>query len=334
MLDLVRDRNSDSLPDPQESSLNWWFVFYAGLWVLSSLLVGLLIGLIFHRRNSGEAPKEDPVAEEERQVTLKTLAEVLNAVERLTSEVGVHDTEIRAVGKHVGELQVSGELQTIQRAILSHIEAVLESNQRLADELVVAHYQMEQQAAELDRTRREARMDSLSGVGNRKAFDEAIQWLITTWKRDREPFVLILADVDRFKWVNDTHGHQAGDMVLAQLGALLKNSVRGGDIVSRYGGDEFAILLPRTDLVAGSQVAARIRAQVWRSSFHIGNRGEQGVISLSVGVAGVQEGDTVESLVARADKALYKAKDAGRNRVYCVPTEQHEPEQIELAGVG
>ena len=314
--------------------MNWWFLFYAALWVVSSLIVGLVTGVILRRR---QGPDEAPPAagnEEERQATLRTLAEVLTAVERLTSEVGVHDTEIRAVGKHVGQLQVTGELETFRRAILQHIEAVLESNQRLADELVVAHYQMEQQAAELDRTRKEARTDPLSGVGNRKAFDETLQWLLTTWKRDREPFTLILADLDRFKWVNDTHGHQAGDVVLAQMGALLKNSVRGGDIVARYGGDEFAILLPRTELHAGNQVAARIRAQVWRSSFRVGQRGEQGVISLSVGVASVQDGDTGETILARADKALYKAKEAGRNRVYCLDADCQEPELVELAGAG
>lgn len=312
--------------------MDWWFFFYAGLWVLSSLVVGAGLGLYFRRRAAATAEATSPQAEQERQATLRSLAEVLNSVERLTSEVGSHDTEIREVGRHVGELKVTGELGTIQQAILGHIGSVLHSNQKLADELVVAKYQMDHQAQELDRTRREARIDALSGVGNRKAFDETLQWLVTTWKRDREPFVLILADVDRFKWVNDTHGHQIGDKVLIQLGGLLKLCVRGGDIVTRYGGDEFAILLPRTELAAGNQVAARLRLQIWRSSFQMGERGEQGVISLSVGVAATKEGDTVESLVGRADKALYKAKESGRNRVYCLAAEEREPQLVELMG--
>lgn len=312
--------------------MDWTFFFYAGLWVVSALIVGAGLGLYFRRKAvaKGEAPS--PQVEQERQATLRSLAEVLNSVERLTSEVGSHDTEIREVGRHIGQMKVTGELGSIQKAILGHIGSVLESNQKLADELVVAHYQMENQAQELDRTRREARIDALSGVGNRKAFDETMQWLVTTWKRDREPFVLILADVDRFKWVNDTHGHQAGDNVLVQLGSLLKLCVRGGDIVTRYGGDEFAILLPRTELPAGNQVAARLRLQIWRSSFHMGAQGEQGVVSLSVGVAASKEGDTLESLVGRADKALYKAKESGRNRVYCLPAEEREPQVVELVG--
>jgi diguanylate cyclase len=312
--------------------LDPWFLFYAGLWVLSSLIVGVGMGLFFRRRAAEEASAPSPAAEQERQATLKTLAEVLNAVERLNTEVGSHDTEIRAVGKSVGEMKVTGELGAIQQAIIGHIGSVLHSNQKMKDDLVVAQYQIEHQAQELDRTRLEARVDPLSGVGNRKAFDETMQWLVTTWKRDREPFVLILADVDRFKWVNDTHGHQAGDHVLVQLGALLKLCVRGGDIVTRYGGDEFAILLPRTEMPAGNQVAARLRIQIWRSSFHMGGRGEQGVVSLSVGVAASKEGDTIESVVGRADRALYKAKEAGRNRVYCLPADQPEPQLVELIG--
>jgi diguanylate cyclase len=316
----------------QEAGLDWWFAFYAGLWVVSSVIVGAGLGLYFRRRARTEGGAPSGRGEQDRQATLKTLAEVLNSVERLTSEVGSHDTEIREVGRHVGELKVTGELESMQQAIMGHIGSVLESNQKLADELVVAHYQMETQAQELDRTRREARIDTLSGVGNRKAFDETVQWLVTTFKRDREPFCLILADIDRFKWVNDTHGHLVGDQVLVQMGSLLKLCVRGGDIVTRYGGDEFALLLPRTELAAGNQVAARLRLQIWRSSFHMGERGEQSVISLSVGVAAVKEGDTAESLIARADRALYRAKETGRNRVYCLPADQPEPQLVELAG--
>jgi diguanylate cyclase len=286
---------------------------YVVLLVVGSTLAGVVIGYLI-RPGQGRRVVKPPPAD--TKAALKALLEILKGVERLTSDVDIHNTEIRNVGRHIGDLKVSGELRDIQKAILGEITHLLSSNQRLEDDLVVATYHMERQAEELDRTRREARTDTLAGIGNRKAFDESLQWLLTTWKRTGEPFVLILGDLDRFKWINDTHGHTIGDRVLQQMANLLKQSLREGDLVTRYGGDEFGLLLPKTELKAGVQIAARMGGKVWTHSFDLGGRGTQGVVSFSLGVAGPCEGDTVESIVHRADRALYKAKEMGRNRCY------------------
>ena len=127
--------------------------------------------------------------------------------------------------------------------------------------------------------------------------------------------MLLLADMDHFKWVNDTHGHQAGDNVLRQLGDLLRACVREGDLVSRYGGDEFAILLPRAELSIGFQVADRIRLESTRSNFGLGTDREEGAVTLSIGVAVAQGNDTPEAMIERADQALYNSKRGGRNQV-------------------
>jgi diguanylate cyclase len=164
-------------------------------------------------------------------------------------------------------------------------------------------------------------------VANRKAFDDKLQLLLGYHKREGEPFVLILADMDHFKWINDTYGHQAGDRVLQQLGSLLKSVVRQGDFVGRYGGDEFAALLPKTSLDTGLKVAQRLHLAATRTNFGVATSSEQTAITVSLGLSSARPGDTPESIIERADEALYASKKGGRNQVRCLEeiTEDAEP---------
>lgn len=310
---------------------NWRFLTYLFLWAASAVVVGTAVAYYLRRGRKRKKAETAIRTQPTQETALKALVEMLDTIERLSGEVGIRNTEITAVRREMDQIRVSGELNSIQKVILQHVTGILKSNQAMADELVIAQHRLEQQAVELDKSRREARTDPLAGVGNRKSFDEGLQWLLSCSNREGNSFVVILLDMDRFKWVNDTHGHQAGDRVLTQMGALLKHCVRGGDIVARFGGDEFAILLPRTDTRTGQQVAARLKTQVGRSSFHLGRTKEKGVITLSVGVTAWRPGDTMESIIKRADKALYKSKTMGRNRVYALTDESLDAELVEMA---
>jgi diguanylate cyclase len=185
---------------------------------------------------------------------------------------------------------------------------------------------MEEQAQEIDQARREARTDGLTKVANRKAFDEKLHLVLDDWRREGAPFVLILADLDYFKRINDAHGHQAGDRALEMIGSRLKQWVREGDLVGRYGGDEFAVLLPQTELAAGMEIAETICLRTADKATRVACRGEQVSLSLSLGVAAPRRGDTAETLLQRADQALYRAKRLGRNQAQC-----QEPDEDQAA---
>jgi diguanylate cyclase len=227
-------------------------------------------------------------------------------------------------------------LELIRQELLGQVVAVLESNQKLEEDLVFARCRMEQQAEELDRTRREAHTDALSGVANRKAFDDKLKLLLGYQRRFGSPFALLLADLDHFKWINDTYGHQAGDRVINQLGALLASQVRDGDFVARYGGDEFAVLLANTDLEAAAKVAQRICVETTHINFGAASN-EQTAVTLSLGLAIAQGGDSPEAIFKRADEALYASKKGGRNQVRCQPTlaaplpSGSQPQPLQLA---
>lgn len=293
-------------------------------WVLSSVLVGVVVGYVLGKNKT--AHKDLQASEDQRQVALKALVEVLKSTEQLTTDVDTHNSQMQRVSRHVGDLKVSGEMEEIQQTLLSEIAAVVKSNQRLEDDLVVARARMEVQAEELDRTRLEARTDELAGVYNRKAFDERLHVLLSTFRREQKPFLLVLADVDHFKRINDTHGHAAGDRVVMHVGAFLKETVRPGDYVARYGGDEFALLLPETDAHSGLELVERLCSLVSQEAFDIGLRGEQATVTFSIGVAGAAEGDTDETLLLRADRALYRSKEGGRNQVTWQSQESHRAE--------
>jgi len=286
---------------------------YIAPWVFGAICVGVVVGY-FLGRSRGRSPDAE-AAHRERQATLRVLVDILASAEKMTSEVECHNTEICDTARKVVGMRTSGEMESVKNALLGHVETLLRSNVRLKKDLSCSRYRMEEQAQEIDHARREARTDSLTQVCNRKALDEKLELLLADWDHEQRPFSLVLIDLDHFKRINDSHGHQAGDLVLSKVGDWLKEWVREGDFVGRYGGDEFAVLLPHATLDVGVKVAQRICGATASRVSRIPLRREQISVSFSIGVAAVREGDTLESLVKRADTALYQSKQCGRNQV-------------------
>ena len=152
--------------------------------------------------------------------------------------------------------------------------------------------------------------DSVTGVYNRKKFDDAMDEWISFSKRYGNPLSLILLDIDNFKAVNDNYGHIVGDSVLRDIAATVSKSIRETDIFARWGGDEFVILLPNTDIQQAEKMAERVRKCISGDS-----RDNQKDITCSFGVAAYEENDTKQSLLRKVDNLLLQAKTSGKDRV-------------------
>jgi diguanylate cyclase (GGDEF)-like protein len=169
------------------------------------------------------------------------------------------------------------------------------------------------------RAEERASHDGLTGLYNHRTFYSLLNDEIVRTQRYKHPLSLLMLDIDRFKRVNDTHGHQAGDAILKGLSDLLGKQARATDRVCRYGGEEITVILPETEAAAAMIIAERLRAAVERQSFDI-DGGKTVGITVSIGVATYpQPVDTMEQLVKAADTAMYAAKQGGRNRVERYP---------------
>lgn len=191
-----------------------------------------------------------------------------------------------------------------------------------------------------EQLRRLAAIDDLTGLHNRRYMVERAREMTALARRHDQPVALITLDIDRFKQINDRHGHATGDEALISLGETLRGLLRVSDVPARYGGDEFVVLMPQTDLAAAAAVAERIRVAVQE-----GNGRRPVKLSVSLGVAAARgESARLEELMALADMALYAAKKEGRNRVFMVDLaddatrrhRQHRGERYmgEAAGLG
>jgi diguanylate cyclase (GGDEF)-like protein len=162
-----------------------------------------------------------------------------------------------------------------------------------------------------ERIERMARTDTLTGLANRRVHDDEMDRAVSAARRHDEPLSVLMADLDKFKNVNDEYGHAAGDRVLKAFGKLLQESCRAEDVPLRFGGEEFLVIMPHTDADEARRMAERLREEWAQTDVS----GVDRPTTVSIGVAEWQRDEDQEELVRRADDALYAAKDDGRNCV-------------------
>ncbi len=218
-----------------------------------------------------------------------------------------------------GDLQKGPDSQGMRevvKGVLVECERLLDRSRSLEQHLKHASGEINELRESLETVQREALTDALTGLANRKFFDMTLHQESRNAENSAEELCLLMADIDHFKRFNDSYGHPIGDEVLKIVGRTLKEAVKGQDTASRYGGEEFAVLLPRTNLSGGATVAEQIRTRLARRTITNRRTGQSyGAVTVSIGVAQYRSGEPLDSFVQRADEALYRAKKRGRNCV-------------------
>lgn len=243
--------------------------------------------------------------------------------------------------EHVDGLQTSvqdaADLNSLKHILESRLEGLLgmmdqHQQQRDAREQeVAAHLQglaervahMEQEAQgyreHLEEQRQKALIDPLTGLPNRAAWEERLEHDVAQWQTHGNPLLIAMLDLDHFKRINDGYGHLAGDKVLKIIATQLRKRLRPTDFIARFGGEEFVLLIPNTTFVTGLQLAEKLRAAIEACPFHF--KGEPVTITVSIGLSAFKVGDRSDHVLKRADEALYRAKNKGRN---CIEPRQAE----------
>ena len=226
---------------------------------------------------------------------------------------------VEKLESHLNALQ-SGksidEMEEILNKVVSETRHMTENGNSLKLVLDETRVEVDKLRNELERAKQEALTDPLTGLKNRRSFEVAIIDQINDANDKGTDFCLLMIDIDHFKNVNDQYGHLFGDKVLISVGKILDANVKGKDTVSRFGGEEFALLLPDTRVEFAQRVAENLRHAVEKSRFRKVATGEViDNVTISIGVSSFREKDTIESFVNRADLALYVSKDRGRNQV-------------------
>ena len=303
--------------------------FAAGVWFFGAKLANSTAN------TPQKKPSVKPSEESKRAAERAAMAasRVADLAKNVASDVGDHAAKMKAI---------SADLAGIDRqdgganaAVFSAMDQMLAANTELQQRLEQAEKQLAVQAVEIKAHESEARTDSLTGVSNRRAFDDELKRRLSEFQRKNTPCTLVMLDIDFFKKFNDTHGHQVGDEVLRQVAKVLAAQSRDMDVPCRYGGEEFAVILPATEAAAACKVAERIRAAVEDSTTVCG--GKTLKVTCSLGVSEFLADDDIAHLIRRADDALYTSKKAGRNCGHWHTGTAHvpitEPESVTVAEI-
>lgn len=315
---------SDGLaPIPENFTL--WYVYFSGNNPDLTRAVDLARrdGLAVSQTLCDELYKRFFTTDAEAQAIRETSDKARFALGRILEQLGNVGSETERYGNALSGFREEldqpislPELRAMIAAIAAETREIVDRQAALQSQLQESSQQLAEMRVSLDSARREALTDGLTGIGNRKAFDQMLQEAMEASVRDEQPLSLLMVDIDHFKAFNDTHGHLVGDHVLKLVARMLTECIKGRDTAARYGGEEFAIILPRTSLENAIKLADQVRTFVGgRQIVNKARSANYGTVALSVGVAQFRPGEQAMSLVRRADQALYSAKRGGRNRV-------------------
>lgn len=249
------------------------------------------------------------------------IEQVMATIDGAIGSAGTYNKSLAGAARNISDAKTldRDQLRSIVKTLLGATQEIETANQTLQSRLAESRTEIRELQQNLEKVRAESLIDPLTTLSNRKYFQDAIARFMDDAEKKSVPFSVVLTDIDHFKKFNDAYGHLTGDQVLRLVALALKNNLKGQDVSARYGGEEFAVLLPRTGLQSAEIVANHIRRAVMGKELLRRSTNESlGRVTISLGAASWRQGDTVASLLERADTCLYAAKHAGRN---CVVSE-------------
>lgn len=272
----------------------------------------------YYRVSGEEAP--DPCAELSREIAanaelvelVRSLLETVTVkTSGLVENLGTQNQDLKQSVDTLGKTGDRKKMLELLAAIVRSAGNIQQSVETTHEELVETRHSLDDLRSELEESRRLMHEDFLTGAQNRRGMDVVLAAEIAKARRSGAKLSVAMLDIDHFKQVNDTYGHEAGDAVLLHLAALAKSVLREADVLVRYGGEEFLLILPESTLSGAEFVLGRLMQVVQKSPLTVGERKIE--ITFSSGIAQFQTTESAHELVGRADMALYAAKRAGRN---------------------
>jgi diguanylate cyclase len=234
--------------------------------------------------------------------------------------------QILAMGEAASEASAGANPGELIDGLVAELSKSVSRASKLEKNFVEATQELTQIKVSLDQAEKLARTDALTGLPNRYAFEDFFRSAQTAAVENRRPLSVLLIDVDHFKRFNDDFGHGVGDQVLRLIAKVLQEQVRDQDLPARYGGEELIAVFPNSDLKACTAVGESIRRLISERKITRRSNGEVlPGITVSVGVAQLKPGESMTDVIERCDKALYKAKGSGRNRVVASEADQPDP---------
>ena len=300
------------------STIQTWI--FPALWSLAGIGVGAICG--FFAGKAYALYNEPRRLKRNRERTTDALTRVIDSTEQLSNEVTNHKAALEGAETVIRQCDSNQQFVEAQAMVIQNIRNVVEANKKMENDLIVSKFQLENAAQELDRSRKEARTDVLCKVANRQAVDETLKFMVSRYRSQQTSFGLMLIDIDHFKQINDKFGHEAGDEILVSVGKALKECVRPEDFVGRIGGDEFVLMLEGLKESSADLVCERIRSTIETYNFSVGKDGESTAVTLSMGLAVINQEDDAKSLYRRADQALGNSREGGSGKVSHAVEEQ------------
>lgn len=274
------------------------------------LVVGILLGLRLARRRRNDQASGSALKEGDGERVLQLLQDLGAWTSEYSGNVSEYSSQLgelsHAVAKNAGQSQAENRVMML-------LSQIMDANGSLQKRLDAAERTLEKQTRQIESYLTEARTDGLTGLSNRRAFDQKLEEMFKAFRNGGRSFVVVLFDIDKFKSINDNYGHQAGDQVLQQLARTLGTELQDALIVARFGGEEFAAILDGP-LRTTAEKLNTVRKSIAARRLDAG--GTPLEVTVSVGVSEPRADIAVGPVLRRADEALYAAKNIGRNRVY------------------